>query len=115
LWQLPHVIGLAAFRRDDYVAAGIKVLPAVYGDVQTRRHAIAWAALLVLTSLVPFVAGWAGPIYLGMALLLGGLFLASTLRPLAPDALAVWGRHVFITSLFYLPLLFACLLCDGRA
>ncbi|MEY4582899.1 MAG: hypothetical protein RL701_7602, partial [Pseudomonadota bacterium] len=39
LWQIPHVIGLSAFRREDYVAAGIRVLPAVLDEDSTRLHA----------------------------------------------------------------------------
>jgi protoheme IX farnesyltransferase len=118
LWQLPHVIGLAAFRRDEYVAAGIRVLPAVYGAAQTRRHAIGWCLVLCLTSLLPFALSWAGVVYLAVALGLGGFFLSATLRPLSSGAsteLRGWGRRVFLSSLCYLPLLFAALLLDGRA
>jgi protoheme IX farnesyltransferase len=115
LWQLPHVIGLAAFRRDDYVAAGIRVLPAVLGAEATRWHAAAWALVLMLTSFIPSFVGWAGRGYLLVAAALGGVFLASTLRSLAGSTPAIWGRRVFLTSLCYLPLLFAALLWDGRA
>jgi protoheme IX farnesyltransferase len=115
LWQIPHVIGLAAFRRDDYVAAGIRVLPAVYGAAKTRRHAIAWAAILAATSFIPTWLGWSGVWYLAAAAALGGVFLASTLRSLAGSTLAAWGKRVFFTSLCYLPLLLVALLLDGRA
>jgi protoheme IX farnesyltransferase len=115
LWQLPHVIGLAAFRRDDYVAAGIRVLPAVLGAEATRWHAAGWALLLMLTSFIPSFVGWTGRGYLLVAAALGGLFLASTLRSVAGSTLAVWGKRVFLTSLCYLPLLFAALLWDGHA
>jgi protoheme IX farnesyltransferase len=115
LWQLPHVIGLAAFRRDDYVAAGIRVLPAVYGPAKTRQQAILWASVLVLTSFIPCWLGWAGLGYLVVAAALGGMFVASTLRSLTGSTPAAWGKRVFLTSLLYLPLLFLALLLDGRA
>lgn len=113
LWQLPHVIGLAAYRRDDYVAAGIRVLPAVYAADRTRRHAIFWAAVLCLTSFVPTWVGWAGFGYLAVATVLGGMFLGATLRTLRGTTLAAWGKRVFFSSLVYLPVLFASLLLDG--
>ena len=113
LWQLPHVIGLAAFRRDDYVAAGIRVLPAVYAADQTRRHAIFWAAVLCIASFIPTWMGWAGFAYFAVAAALGGMFLGATLRTLEGTTLAAWGKRVFFTSLVYLPLLFASLLLDG--
>jgi protoheme IX farnesyltransferase len=115
LWQIPHVIGLAAFRRDDYVAAGIRVLPAVYDADKTRRHAAVWAAVLGVTSFIPTCLGWTGFGYLAVAAALGGMFLATTLRSLEGSTLAAWGRRVFFTSLCYLPLLFLALLLDGRA
>ena len=115
LWQLPHVIGLAAFRRDEYVAAGIRVLPAVYGAEQTRGHAIVWCLVLVLTSLLPVPLGWAGPLYLGCAAALGGWFMSTALRRLRDGDLVTWGRRVFLVSLCYMPLLFTALLLDGRA
>jgi protoheme IX farnesyltransferase len=114
LWQIPHVIGLGAFRREDYVAAGIRVLPAVLGAERTRLHAVAWCLLLVAVSLLPQWFGWTGPLYLSVALALGAWFTASTLRPCPSAELAQWGRRVFFTSLLYLPLLFLALLVDGR-
>ena len=114
LWQIPHVIGLAAFRREDYVAAGIRVLPAVLGAERTRLHALGWALVLCAVSLLPYFMGWGGLPYLVCAVVLGAWFVSSTLRKNAVSDLSAWGRRVFLTSLFYLPLLFAALLVDGR-
>jgi protoheme IX farnesyltransferase len=114
LWQIPHVIGLGAFRREDYVAAGIRVLPAVLGAERTRVHAALWCMLLVSVSLLPAWMGWTGPWYLAVALGLGAWFGTATWRPAHAATLTQWGRRVFFTSLFYLPLLFAAFLVDGR-
>jgi heme o synthase len=113
LWQIPHVIGLGAFRREDYVAAGIRVLPAVLSAERTRLHAVAWCLLLVSVSLLPQWLGWTSWAYLSVALGLGAWFTSATLRPSTPATLTQWGRKVFFTSLFYLPLLFLALLLDG--
>jgi heme o synthase len=115
LWQIPHVIGLGAFRREDYVAAGIRVLPAVLGAERTRIHAVLWCLLLVSVSLLPQWLGWTSWLYLSVAIGLGAWFTSATLRPSSAANLTQWGRRVFFTSLFYLPLLFLALLIDGWA
>lgn len=113
LWQIPHVIGLSAFRREDYVAAGIRVLPAVVGPERTRKHAVGWALVLCAVSAVPLFVGWASWLYASIALLFGAAFVSATLRPVDADSLSRWGKQVFLISLFYLPLVFVALLLDG--
>jgi protoheme IX farnesyltransferase len=115
LWQIPHVIGLAAYRRDEYVAAGIKVVPAVYSAPVVRTYAICAGLVLVAVSTVPVLAGWAGRNYLLVASLLGAAYVGAALRGPSSATLAVWGRRLFLVSLVYLPLLFAALLIDGRS
>lgn len=115
LWQIPHVIGLGSFRRTEYKAAGIQVLPAVYGERAVKTHAVLWAVVLCGVSVMPNLLGWAGSMYLAAALCLGAAYVGSTLRGFRSVPLELWGRRVFVTSLFYLPLLFAALLLDGRS
>jgi heme o synthase len=114
LWQLPHVIGLGSFRRQEYVAAGIQVLPAVYGERAVKAHAVVWTLALIAVSVLPTALGSAGSLYLAAAIALGGMYLVSTLRGFRDAPLGTWGKRVFLTSLFYLPLLFVALLVDGR-
>lgn len=117
LWQIPHVIGLGAYRRDEYVAAGIKVLPAVYAPRVVRTYAISAALLLTAISSLPALFGWAGTRYLLVALLLGAAYVGTALRTLREDEAAPlerWGRRLFLISLVYLPTLFVALLLDGR-
>jgi len=120
VWQMPHVIGLSVYRRHEYAAAGIKVLPLVAGPAAARRHALAWALLMLPTSVAPFLLGLGGYAYLGAALLLSALYLVAALprldRPSArkpgADPVDVWGRRLFLCSLLYLPLLYLVLLLD---
>ena len=77
-------------------------------------HAALWCMLLVSVSLLPAWLGWTGPWYLAVALGLGAWFGSATWRPAHAATLTQWGRRVFFTSLFYLPLLFAAFLVDGR-
>jgi heme o synthase len=114
LWQMPHVIGLSIYRCQDYASAGVQVLPLVRGPRVAQRHAMAWAALLLPVSLAAGPLGLGGPIYTGVAALLGVAYLGSTLyawfRP--AERPETWGRRVFLISLLYLPLLLSVLLLD---
>ncbi|MCC6558446.1 MAG: protoheme IX farnesyltransferase [Polyangiaceae bacterium] len=75
LWQIPHFLAIATFRREDYRRAGLRVLPVVKGDPVTRRHIVGYLVLLVAASLLPVPLGVAGPAYLGVASVLGAAFL----------------------------------------
>ncbi len=109
LWQVPHFLAIATFRRDEYAKAGMKVGPVVYGDRLTRHHIVRYLAALVITSvfLVPFGVG--GRAYLVVSLLLGALFLGVGLMGLRKGAGDKWARGLFATSMIYLTGLFAVL------
>lgn len=110
-WQVPHFLAIAMFRRDDYAAAGLKVLPIERGDAVAKQTILRYliAQVLVTVLLVPLGLGGTG--YLVGALLLGAVMLAwglfGLLRPRAGQA---WARGLFAVSIIYLPLLFALLL-----
>lgn len=115
LWQLPHFLAISIFREHEYTRAGIKVMPAVRGLVRTKRHAVLYAGALVPVSLLLVPLGIAGWLYLGVATVLGLVFLAWALLGLRADAGSRWARQLFVASLIYLPLLFAALAVDVAA
>jgi protoheme IX farnesyltransferase len=110
LWQVPHFLAIAIFRRADYVRAGLKILPAERGDHVTRLHIVAYTFALVVTSMALVATGVGGRFYLGVAMILGGVFLAHGARGLLPGAGVRWARSLFAVSLVYLVLLFAALM-----
>jgi len=110
-WQPPHVWAIALYRRDDYAAAGIPMLPAVVGDEATRRRMVAYTVGLVMVTLLPGVLGLLGPLYLAAAGALGAWFLWSGIR-LVRERSDAAARAVFRTSLVYLALLYAAMLVD---
>lgn len=122
LWQLPHFLAIAMFRQDEYVRAGIKVVPALRGPEVTRAQSIAWTLALVPVSLLLFPLGIAGSLYAASALAVGVYLTWACVRrwPATPAASAEdvsrerarWGRRVFFASLVYLPVLFASLALD---
>ena len=110
-WQPPHVWAIALYRRDDYAAAGIPMLPAVIGAERTRRRMVFYTVGLVVVTLLPGALGLLGPLYLTAAAGLGAWFLWSGIR-LVRERSDAAARSVFRTSLVYLALLYAAMLLD---
>jgi heme o synthase len=110
-WTPPHFWALAIARRDEYAKAGIPMLPVAYGIEFTRLHILLYTILLVLVTLLPYLTGMSGLIYLAFALVLGGLFLfhAYQLKTRDDERLPM-GTFKF--SITYLAFLFAALLLD---
>jgi len=111
VWTPPHFWALAIARRDDYARVGIPMLPVTHGVGFTRLHILLYTILLLLVSVLPFLTGMSGLIYLAGALLLGGGFLYFAVmlkfsdRPDLP-------MKTFAYSTTYLMGLFAVLLID---
>jgi protoheme IX farnesyltransferase len=87
------------------------MLPVTHGSEYTRLHVLLYTLVLFAGTLLPFVAGMSGPIYLVAAVLLGTMFTryAWRLWRSYSDALA---RKTFRFSIVHLSLLFAALLVD---
>ena len=110
-WTPPHFWALAIARRDDYAKVGIPMLPVTHGIPYTRLQIVLYTILLVLSTLLPFLTGMSGLIYLGVALALDGRFLYYVLslsRGLRPEL----PMRTFKFSITYLMLLFAALIVD---
>jgi protoheme IX farnesyltransferase len=110
LWQVPHFLAIATFRRDDYARAGLKVLPVERGDRVTRVHIVGYLVALLGVSFSLVASGVGGRLYLGSAVALGAVFLGFGLWGLSPAAGARWARGLFAVSIVYLVLLFAALM-----
>jgi protoheme IX farnesyltransferase len=109
LWQIPHFLAIATFRREDYRRAGLKILPVERGDRVTRHHIVAYLVALVAVTLLLVPFGVGGSFYLASAIGLGAVFLGFGAWGLRPSAGARWARGLFITSILYLVLLLGAL------
>jgi len=111
LWTPPHFWALALYRAEDYRRAGLPMLPVTHGSEFTRLHVFLYTLVLFAATLLPFVAGMSGPIYLAAAIVLGAMFSGYAWRLWRgySDALA---RKTFRFSIVHLTLLFAALLVD---
>lgn len=110
-WTPPHFWALALFRRDEYAAAGIPMLPVTHGERHTLLQMVLYTVLLIAVSMLPFATGMSGGMYLLGALILGGIFLAYVVRLFRrySDSLA---KQTFGFSIQYLAMLFALMLVD---
>lgn len=104
-WQPPHVWAIALYRKSEYEAAGVRMLPSSIGDEATRRWMVVWTLGLFPVSLLPFLLGFAGPFYAVSAMAATMAFLASAIhvfRRRSDDA----ARLMFRVSLAYLFVIF---------
>jgi protoheme IX farnesyltransferase len=111
LWTPPHFWALALYRAEDYRKAGLPMLPVTHGAAFTQLHVFLYTLVLFAATLLPFISGMSGSIYLVSAVALGVGFTgyAWKLWRNYSDALA---RKTFRFSIWHLMLLFAALLVD---
>ena len=111
VWTPPHFWALALERKDEYAEVGMPMLPVTHGEAYTRLHILLYTILLVLCTILPYLIGMSGPLYLAGALALGGGFLYWAIvlmrnnNPRAP-------METFRYSIVYLGALFLVLLLD---
>jgi len=110
-WQPPHVWAIALFRKDDYAAAGIPMLPNVIGDESTRWRMLYYTLALVPVTLAPVPLGLLGWPYLAVAVALDGWFVWHAVRVLRERSDGA-ARRLFHVSLVYLFALFVAMLAD---
>jgi protoheme IX farnesyltransferase len=111
LWTPPHFWALALYRTEDYRKSGLPMLPVTHGSEFTRLQVLLYTLVLFAATLLPFIFGMSGILYLMAAVALGAVFIlyAFQLWRDYSDALA---RQTFRFSIWHLSLLFAALLLD---
>ncbi|HEY7524235.1 MAG TPA: heme o synthase [Candidatus Limnocylindrales bacterium] len=116
-WTPPHFWALALRIRRDYAAAGVPMLPVVRGVPETARQIGLYSILLVAISLVFFAVARMGPVYLGAAVVLGGIFLAQAFRlwreAASPERSLAQSIRLYRYSITYLSLLFLAVAVDS--
>lgn len=110
-WTPPHFWALAIHRAQEYAKADIPMLPVTHGIDFTRLHILLYTVLLFIVTLLPYLIGMNGVIYLSGAVVLGGGFLYYAIALYVNDA-EYLPIQTFIYSIYYLMALFAFLLID---
>jgi protoheme IX farnesyltransferase len=111
VWTPPHFWALALYRREDYEKSELPMLPNTHGEQYTLLHIVLYTLIMLAASILPYVYGMSGLVYLFSALILGFVFLGYTVKLYRnySDALA---KKTFKYSIWYLSLLFGALLID---
>jgi heme o synthase len=110
-WTPPHFWALAIARKSDYERAEIPMLPVTHGEELTKSFIVYYTILLLIVTVLPYLTGMSGPLYLFGALLLGGGFLYYAVK-LKLDAGHALAMPTFGYSISYLMALFSFLLVD---
>jgi heme o synthase len=110
-WTPPHFWALALLIKRDYEAARVPMLPVVRGEHRTAVSIVRYTLVMIGITLLPFLAGDLGWIYLAAAAVLGGLFLGLAVQ-LLRDTTPARARSLFSYSLLYLALLFVAMAVD---
>jgi protoheme IX farnesyltransferase len=112
VWTPPHFWALAIARREDYEKVGIPMLPVTHGNEFTRLNILLYTILLIVVTIIPYLTGMSGLIYLGTALVLDGIFLYYAIRMRQRPGDLELPMRTFRYSITYLGVLFAALLVD---
>lgn len=108
-WTPPHFWALAVHRKDEYAEAKIPMLPVTHGEAYTKINIFLYTVMLVVITVLPYLTGLFGWLYLSASLLLGMRFLYHCWQ--------MWrnkdtGIKTFRFSIIYLMVLFAIMLLD---
>jgi len=112
VWTPPHFWALAIARKEEYAKVDIPMLPVTHGEAYTRLSILLYTILLVVITIIPYLTGMSGLIYLVTAMILGGMFLNYAIRMKADPDDAALPMRTFKFSITYLAILFAALLVD---
>jgi len=110
-WTPPHFWALAIYRREEYAGVGLPMLPVTHGVKFTRWQILFYTIVLILITLLPYLTGMSGLIYLAGTCVLNAGFLGYAIALLRNrnERLAM---DMFNYSVLYLMALFAILLVD---
>ncbi len=110
-WTPPHFWALSIHRIEDYAKAEIPMLPVTHGEEFTKTSILLYCILLILSTLLPYLTGMSGLIYLIGAIGLGLWFLyyCMVLKYKETEGVAM---KTFGVSIGYLTFLFLFLLVD---
>ena len=112
VWTPPHFWALAIARKEEYAKVDIPMLPVTHGEAYTRLNILLYSILLVLVTILPYLIGMSGVIYLLTALVLDAYFMYYAIQMYrVPDDLEL-PMKLFRFSISYLGFLFAALLID---
>jgi len=110
-WTPPHFWALALYRKEEYAAAGVPMLPVTHGQEFTQLQILLYTYILVAVTLLPFTIHMFGGIYLLSAVYLNARFMTYVIK-LYRNYSDELSKRTFYYSIKYLMYLFAVMLVD---
>jgi len=112
VWTPPHFWALAIARKEEYAKVDIPMLPVTHGEAYTRLNILLYTILLTLVTIMPYLIGMSGLIYLLSAIVLDAFFLYYAVRMYRVPTDEELPMETFKFSISYLGFLFAAILID---
>ncbi len=112
IWTPPHFWALAIHRHAEYSKVDVPMLPVTHGRSFTRLQILLYTIILFIVTLVPYLVGMCGLIYLLGAVALGIGFLYYAVEMLRKPEDTKLPMKTFGYSINYLMVLFVILLVD---
>jgi protoheme IX farnesyltransferase len=99
LWQMPHCYAIAIFRRDDYAAAAIPVLPVKQAMPAVKKHILGYILAYIAATLMLAFGGYTGYSYLAVAAALGLFWLYLAWSGYKTTNERLWAKKLFVFSI----------------
>ncbi|MDX2127738.1 MAG: heme o synthase [Chloroherpetonaceae bacterium] len=110
LWTPPHFWALALYCKDDYIKAGLPMLPVVKGDRETLKQMIYYTVILFIITIALAIVHQ-GFFFWASSVILGLIFIKKTIGGLKNTSVP-YLRSLFGFSIIYLFSLFIALIAD---
>jgi protoheme IX farnesyltransferase len=109
LWTPPHFWALAIHYKKDYQDCNVPMMVNVKGVDYTKKQIVIYTILMIISSILPYVYGMCGYLYLITASILGLRFLYLTIRMFQDNSYSI---KTFLFSIVYLFSIFGAILVD---
>ncbi|KUO94741.1 heme o synthase [Ferroacidibacillus organovorans] len=113
IWQPPHFFALGMRRVKEYAAAGIPLVPVLYGFDATKRQMVFWTVLLLPVSTLLYFTHAVGMIYLATSVVLGLWWIVKAVRGYRATDDVAWATEMFKFSLIYLMVMAAAMVISA--
>lgn len=101
-WQFPEFYSIGIYRRKEYAAAHVPIMPVVKGVQSTIMQIYIYTVLYVLSTLALTVYGYTGIVYFGIMFAFGAIWIRRAAEGLSTGEPEAWARRMFRESMINL-------------
>lgn len=104
-WQIPHSYAIAIYRKLDYEAASIPVLPVRSGIVVTKAWMLFFVVACAVSAFMLFFIGMMGTVYLALSMLASVVWCGFSVWGYWVVDEVRWARRMFLMSIAFINVL----------